>query len=173
MEYIKLLEDYNVSYDTDQENWRLKNEREILRRRSGNCFDISYCAWRHFKNSIRFFIINLNHLNDDELASLKRGVVPETVKGSSTHCICAYIDTTWKGLHTNSAYIWWEYSWIKQRGTHKYKSMEDLLNDVIDKWQKESDYPITLITKITNTRIGCSFDEFVERGILSPIVALK
>ena len=175
MEYIKFLEDNNVDYDAKENDWHLKNERDMIRLKNGNSYDTSYCAWKHFKGSFRIWMIELHSLTDSELSSITKGIIPDSIKSEKTHCICVYMDTSWRGLHNNNTYIWWEYSWKAHRGVHKYKSLDDLVNDVILKWKtiKHADCTKLLMTKITNTKIGCTLNEFIDRGMRSKIITVS
>ena len=170
MEYVKFLEENGIEYDTDVETWKLKNEKQLLLRRSGNCYDTSYCAWKHFNGSMRIWIAEVKNLTKSNLRSLKKGIVPEDIQIGATHCICVYIDTSWRGLHSNTSYVWWEYTWDSYRGIHKYNSLLKLMDDIKSKWNRTPEFTHLIFTQITNTKIGCSLAEFVDRGLKSKII---
>ena len=168
MEYIKFLESHNITYEEEHQpdDWHLKNEKQLLKKGEGQCYDTSYCAWKHFKGAFRVWMIELNHLTEEEIDAYKHKKYPKTdQKGGMTHCICVYTE--------GGKYVWWEYSWQEQRGVHKYSSIDKLLDDVAKKWDKtKKEYKKLLMTKITGTKVGCTFKQYLDRGFFSKIIKI-
>lgn len=173
MDYVKYFEERGVVLETDADDWKLKNEKEVMKYKCGNCYDTSYCAWKHFKGSFRIWMTELESITNEEIENLKKGNIPPTLNIGATHCICVYVDTSWHGLHSSS-YVWWEYSWKQHRGIHKYKSLDKLIDDIVLKWKKikSPNCKKLLLTQITNTKLHCKLNEFIERGLLSKIIRI-
>ena len=166
MEYIKFLDSHNITYEEEHQpdNWYLKNEKMLLKKGEGQCYDTSYCAWKHFPGSFRIWMIELNHLTDEDIDAYKQKKYANTnQKGGMTHTICVYKE--------NDKFVWWEYSWKNYRGVHRYSTLDKLLDDIAKKWETTGKkYKKLMMTKITGTKVGCNIDEYIDRGFFSKIL---
>lgn len=99
-------------FDDYSELYILQSPNEIINSQIGVCWDQVELERYYFKNVNNliktFFIV---HYDNDKCP---------------THTFLIY--------KKNNKYYWFEHSWEKFRGIHKYDSLIDLLNDIKDKF---------------------------------------
>lgn len=103
------------------DHYRLQNPREIMKSQIGCCFDQVELERFYFKGH------------------------EESIK---TYFICYYGDKacpahTFLTYEKNDSVYWFEHSFLKYRGIHKYSSLEELLQDVKEKFtitELDNDY---------------------------------
>lgn len=132
--------------------WNYYNEEEIFRLMS----DIEY-GWvdrnnNHYRNSEDLFSLNYRLQSPKEIIENKIGVCWDQVEleryyfdsanlNIKTYFICHYDNDkcpshTFLTFEKDNNFYWFEHSWEKFRGIHKYNSLKELLIDIRKKFIK-------------------------------------
>lgn len=155
---------HKFMYNSNFAAWKLKSTKDIIKQNYGNCYDTSYIARKVIPDAKILFIANLTRkLNDRDRQMLSKGKIPNITNVHSdihTFAIFPY----------KNNYYWFEYSFEKQRGIHKYKSLESLINSFLRIWKKETSYKHYMLTQLSNVKIGMNIEQFTDRGFLSKIL---
>lgn len=99
-------------FDTYSDDYILQSPNDIIKSQIGVCWDqveLERYYFKKFNNSIKtFFIV---HYDDDKCP---------------THTFLIF--------EKNNKYYWFEHSWEKFRGIHTYNTLNELLNDIENKF---------------------------------------
>ena len=146
---MKKMEEIKYTDNTDSDfskNYRLKSPEEVINDKNGVCWDQVELERFYFEkdniNCTSYFIVEYDN------------------KEFPTH--------TFMVVKDKNNYYWFEHSWEPYRGIHVYKSLNDLLTDVKNKFCKNRDINRTLIYKYQKPQYGISGEEFFnhcENGI--------
>jgi len=133
-------------YDMDK-HYKLQSAEEVAKNKIGICWDqcILEKAWFDQTIGCKIYFIDLY---SDEFYH-------------QTHSFIVYQE--------NGKYIWFEHSWDKFRGIHKYKSFNDLMEDVKKKFSdyykkkdKINKFKHIFISEITNVKPGLTAQEYMK-----------
>ena len=121
--------------------YRLQSPDELLKSGYGVCWDqVEYERYLFDKDNISYKSYFI-YLNDHD--------------GLPSH--------TFMVITNNDKYYWFEHSWYDYKGIHEYNNIDDLFNDVIDKFiysHKDIKYDELLLYKYNKPDYNISCDEF-------------
>ena len=138
---------YNSNgYDMDK-HYKLQSAEEVAKNKVGICWDQCMLEKAWFDQTIGCKIYFIDLYSDEYY--------------HQTHSFVVYQE--------NSKYVWFEHSWEKFRGIHKYKSFDDLMKDVkkkfSDYYKKEDDidkFKHIFISEITDIKPGLTAPEYMK-----------
>ena len=98
--------------DSFSDNYILQSPDDLLKSKTGNCWDQVELERKLFeKEHIKFDTYSIIYYGKKELPN---------------HTFIIYDD--------NGSYFWYEHSWIKYQGLHKFNSVIDALKDIKEKF---------------------------------------
>lgn len=131
---------YTDGSDTNFSNtYSLAISEDVLKYRIGTCFDQVELERKLFQNT---FLIHTYF------------ITTSNPKKDPTHTFLVY--------KKNNRYVWYEHAWSSYRGHHSYESLEALLKDVRDKFNKEFNLKDLKIYEYFNLPKNISETEFYE-----------
>ncbi len=114
----------NIIYDIEKwdnnfnDFYYLQTSDELLKSKCGVCWDQTELERELFKDTKYKYETYFIYLKDEDMLP--------------SHTFLIYQD--------NNYYYWFEHSWNKYKGIHKYKTKEELLLDVKNKFINENNY---------------------------------
>lgn len=163
----KLLVKNDFQFDDDFMKWKLRPAKEILKSNKDHCYGTSYLAYRTIPGAKRLYIIETRRLlNEKDRKSLSTKRIPRDLfsPNSNTHALTYF--------ERNNNFYWFEYSFGKLAGIHKYKSFDEMTDDIIKKWRKSGVCRLKhgIMTRLGATKIGINIIQFTNIGCLSKII---
>jgi len=133
-------------YDMDK-NYKLQSAEEVAKNKIGICWDQCMLEKAWFDQTIGCKIYFIDLYSDKYY--------------HQTHSFVVYQE--------NGKFVWFEHSWNKFRGIHKYSSLDDLIKDVkkkfSDYYKKEDKiekFNYIFISEITDIKAGISASEYMK-----------
>ena len=163
----KLLVKNDFQFDDDFMKWKLRPAKEILKSNKDHCYGTSYLAYRTIPGAKRLYIIETRRLlNEKDRKSLAAKRIPKDLfsPNSNTHALTYFT--------VGNSFYWFEYSFGKYAGIHKYKSFDEMANDIVKKWRKSGvcRFKHGIVTNLSITKIGINLVQFTKIGCLSKII---
>ena len=128
------------SFDTFDGDYVLQSYKDMLKTKAGVCFDQVELE--------RHYLYN---------------------RDITSYFICYYGEFlqshTFLVVKENNKYIWFEHAWEKYRGIHKYNSLDELLNDVKNKFMNEYnifDKDKILLKSYSKPKSGINLSEYFK-----------
>ena len=143
IKYGFIFEGKDISDDelSFSKNYRLQSPEELVKSKYGVCWDqVEYerYLFDHYNINCKSYFI---YLNDHE--------------GLPSH--------TFMVVQDDSKYYWFEHSWYDYRGIHEYNDINELFEDIINKFIKSHDdikYDELLLYEYNKPNNNISCDEF-------------
>lgn len=157
---------YNIKYDDEIENWKLRNPSDVYLDKKGNCHDQSFfeALLFHSLNIVNGQLFFIEFCKDKPIGGRTHTLTWFRKGGNGYSDFKEPYDES-KAYHGSYEYFWFENAWESQSGIHgPYSNLNELKEAVFEECKKDhtEGFDGIVFSTLSNYRGGMSLDEYVK-----------